>query len=209
MGSTVDFSCPDDLMLNQDTDGFEKHDNHFSLLCTVLGRYDEPAEWPKCVPRCGELQDPPSHSLMNKVPLITWVPAGQFARFVCNDTTLGVERSSTEFLEVECQENREYNYPPNDTWPVCRTRTTTMSPVLPVAIRNQLERQRTDLEYRALVTGWTDGFEPTNGQDGFLAVALPYFIGLTILVLGCCCVTRKDSPIYRLCGESQEFQKLG
>lgn len=128
IGQTVDFSCPLGLQLSEDTDGFDQFDNKFSLVCTVLTRYDEPVTWPRCVPRCGHTIEPPASSLMNKVPLKTYVPAGQFAQYVCNDTSLGVERGGSEFLNVLCMNDTTYDYPPNGTWPVCAKRTTTMSP---------------------------------------------------------------------------------
>ncbi|XP_059082838.1 uncharacterized protein LOC131880270 [Tigriopus californicus] len=208
IGQTVDFACPEGLQLSEDIDGFDKYDNKFSLVCTVLTRYDEPEAWPQCVPRCGDTIEPPASSLMNKVPLNTYVPAGKFAHYVCNDTSLGVERGGSEFLKVLCMNDATYDYPPNGTWPVCAKRTTTMSPVLPIGIKSFLDKQTSQLQYRVRQTGWTAEFEPTEGKNWVILVVLPYFLGLTILILFCCIISRKDSPLYKMCSDSEEFKKI-
>ena len=59
-----------------------------SLMCTSVKRYDEPYNWPICVPFCGALKAPhDDKSAMYAVEMETTVPIGKAGQYRCNDSS--------------------------------------------------------------------------------------------------------------------------
>ena len=94
----------------------------------------EPYHWPNCRKPCPlALPAPDAVSAMRAVDPKTRVPEGKFGQYVCNDTSLGVDKGPSEFLNVLCQCDEatgacSYDVPPDGEWPRCKSRTTTVSP---------------------------------------------------------------------------------
>lgn len=130
MGQIVTFKCPEGLKLSNDTDQFDPNDDQQAVLCNSRLMYDSPEFWPICVKPCfRKLPAPPlGTGLVGVVPPNT-IPAGQRGRYICSDASLGVGQGSDNFFDVLCNDQGNYEVPRTyEMWPVCQTKTTTVSP---------------------------------------------------------------------------------
>ena len=94
VGTTIDFKCPENTQLSDDNDGYHPFDDRFTILCSTRKLYDTPKNWPKCVNFCPIRIPyvPPSKTGLIGVQAQNNIPKGKFGRYVCQDTTLGVDR---------------------------------------------------------------------------------------------------------------------
>ena len=177
-GTTIDFQCPSDKQLSDDSDTYHAYDDKFTVLCTTRGNYDVPRNWPTCVRFC-PIRIP--YKPLNKTGLVGvegWntVPSGKYGQYICQDTSLGVDRGPSEFFKVTCNADGYYDVPQKlRDWPICMARTTTMSPVLPVALKNMMSAYTQRLEFRLEAYAWTgDGprFEPKS-ENYLLKIVAP------------------------------------
>lgn len=76
-----------------------------------------------------DLKTPPAATYLQPVPQEKRVPSGQYAKYECIDSELGVERGESKYYNILCMGHGEYDYPPApEYWPVCRSKTTTFAP---------------------------------------------------------------------------------
>ena len=94
IGTTIDLKCPENTQLSDDNDGFHAFDEKFTILCSTRKVYDTPKKWPKCVNFCPiRIPYVPQRrtGLIGVEPLNT-VPSGKYGKYMCEDSTLGVDR---------------------------------------------------------------------------------------------------------------------
>ena len=205
-GTTINFQCPSTKQLSDDNDGYHRFDEKFTVVCTTRGNYDTPRHWPQCVESC-PIRIP--YVPLNKTGLIgvqgmNTVPSGKYGRYICQDTTLGVDRGPSEYFQVACNEEGNYEVPKKvRDWPICMIRTTTMSPVLPIALKNMMSAFTQRLEFRLEAYAWTgDGPKIEVKSGNFLMkITVPVAIGLGVFVLLVLCIVRNDSIFCKICEE--------
>ena len=56
------------------------------------------------------------------------IPAGKYGQYACADSSHGVEKGPDNVFRVLCLSNGSYQVPTEKDWPVCHTKTTTVSP---------------------------------------------------------------------------------
>ena len=71
---------------------------------------------------------PPVKSGMKPVLPTNTIPAGKYGQYVCADSSHGVEKGPHNVFRVLCLSNGSYQVPTEKDWPVCYTKTTTVSP---------------------------------------------------------------------------------
>ena len=82
-------------------------------------------------------------------------------------------------------------------------RTTTLSPVLPIPLKNMMKSFTQRLEFRLEAYAWTgDGptIEPKY-ENYWLKIVLPVTATLGVFVILVLCISRNDSFICRICDE--------
>lgn len=204
VGSSVNFMCPSDKKLSMDNDGFNDHDDKYTVTCTTRKSLKAPKVWPTCVAPCWRrLPVPPGKTGLSPVVPPNTIPAGQYGKYICNDTTLGVNQGPSEYFPVMCRSDSTYAVP-IESWPVCQARTTTISPVLSLGLKGMLKRYTDRLEYRYKAYQWQDGDEnskPVEGENYMTTVTIPSLLGLLLAVVAILMITRNDSPICRICSE--------
>ena len=172
VGTTIDFQCPSGKQLSIDSDGYHANDDKFTVLCTTRGNYEVPRNWPTCVRFCPIRMPykPLSKTGLVGVEGLNTVPSGKYGRYICQDTSLGVDRGPSEFFKVQCNPDGYYDVPKNvRDWPICMARTTTMSPVLPVALKNMMSAFTQRLEFRLEAYAWTgDGPKIETKTENYL-----------------------------------------
>ena len=89
--------CPSGLKLSHDSDGFHPYDDQYTILCTTRGTYNVPkssADWPSCVNFCPKRIPyvPLENTGLIGVDAPNTVPSGEYGRYVCSDTSLGVDQ---------------------------------------------------------------------------------------------------------------------
>ena len=91
-----------------------------------------------------------------------------------------------EYFNVLCNSNGNYNVPKKlRDWPICLPRTTTMSPVIPIALKNMLQSFTSRLKFRLEAYAWTgDGpkIEPSV-NNYFLKICIPFVSGMFLFLL--------------------------
>ena len=144
-GETFSLYCPDNKKLSNDDDGFDDDDDVYQLLCNSQGKYDVPSggAWPTCVNYCSKILPatfnnmviPPPHSGLEPIDGTNTVAVGKFGKYRCINGVFGVDKGDSDIYEVECINDDDddnagkYDFKDRDYyWPICETKTTTISP---------------------------------------------------------------------------------
>ena len=90
-------------------------------------------------------------------------------------------QGSSEYFHVLCNSYGNYNVPKRlRDWPICLARTTTVSPVIPIALKNMMQAFTSRLEFRLETYAWTgDGPKIKPRVDNhMLKICIPVVIGM-------------------------------
>ena len=97
IGTTLNLVCPSELKLSQDEDGYDPIDDQYTILCTTRKTYEMPKKienWPTCVQSCPKIIPyvPQSKTGLKRVTALNSIPSGQYGKYICKETSLGVDR---------------------------------------------------------------------------------------------------------------------
>lgn len=202
IGQTFHLKCPQGLKLSFDNDTIDHWDDLFSVTCLPILRYSNEIYWPTCVKDC-KVCLPPAPVNSGLIPIVppNSIAIGDFAQYQCLDSSLGVNEADTEFLNVKCVDEDEFDLPVK--WPICMPRTTTVSPVIAAAFNATLFRRVLEVQ---------EGIEKDNefvdlsveldaGDNYFQTVTLPSLLALMVLLALVMILSHVKSPICNICAE--------
>ena len=136
--------------------------------------------WPKCVKSCKKcLPDPPELTGLIPVQPDHQIPVGQFANYICKDTTLGTDSGPSEYFKVQCIAENTFDLPTEYGWPICLPRTTTIPPVIPMAFNQTMERRVGEIYQRYQKKEFIDlSVKIQESDNHILQTTLPTVLGI-------------------------------
>lgn len=151
---------------------------------------------------------PPVKSGMKPMLPTNTIPAGKYGQYACADSSHGVEKGPDNVFRVLCLSNGSYQVPTEKHWPVCHTKTTTVSPAIEVAMSSILGRHRRKLEARYNIYMGVEkrrSFTNVPKHNWWMEVTLPTLIGLSFIIVVLLFCASPGSPLCGIC--SEDFDK--